>query len=99
MTRPLMHGILRREFSRGEALTQPSSGRFKALVGLAGAVTLATLFSVRAMDLRSQRTHLLAEGDRRAASLAVVFAGYLTQTFAAFDASLRQLALHSTRVG
>ena len=31
--------------------------------------------------------------------MAVVFAGYLSQTFAAFDASLRQLALHSGRVG
>src|SRR5690348_11715492 len=51
------------------------------------------------MDLRGERAQLLSAADRRAEGLAVVFAGYLTQTFAAFDASLRQLALHSGRVG
>jgi signal transduction histidine kinase/ActR/RegA family two-component response regulator len=51
------------------------------------------------MDLRSQRDDQLRSSDRRAANLAVVLAGYLGQTFAAVDASLRQLALHSQHIG
>jgi two-component system NtrC family sensor kinase len=68
-------------------------------VGVAASLAFATLVAVRAIDLRSERAQLLAAGDRRAEGLAVVFAGYLTQTFAAIDASLRQLALHSGRIG
>jgi signal transduction histidine kinase len=62
-------------------------------------VAFVTLAGVRTADLRTQRAQLLAASDQRAVSLAVVFAGYLTQTFLAVDASLRQLAVHSERVG
>jgi signal transduction histidine kinase/ActR/RegA family two-component response regulator len=68
-------------------------------VGLAAALALATLVGVRALDLRSQRQQQFHAADRRAANLAVVLTGYLRQTFAAADASLRQLALHSQRIG
>ena len=80
-------------------LAQTSRRRFKFIVGSAAALALLTLAGMRVLDLRAQRAQLLKSGDRRAASLAVVFAGYLSQTFAAVDASLRQLALHSQRVG
>jgi signal transduction histidine kinase len=69
------------------------------IVGVVAAAGLATLVAVRAVDLYSQRAQLLRAGDRRAASLSVVFAGYLRQTFAAVDASLRQLTLYSQRIG
>jgi hypothetical protein len=80
-------------------LAQTSRRRFKFVVGGAAALALLTLAGMRVLDMRAQRAQLLKSGDRRAASLAVVFAGYLSQTFAAVDASLRQLALHSQRVG
>lgn len=80
-------------------LAGPSRRRFKTIVGVAAAAGLATLIGVRALDLQTQRAQLLSAGDRRAANLAVVFAGYLRQTFVAVDASLRQLAVHSQRIG
>jgi len=83
----------------GFALTRSSPRRFKLFVGVAASLAFATLVAVRAMDLFSERAQLLSAGDRRAEGMAVVFGGYLTQTFAAIDASLRQLALHSARIG
>ena len=77
----------------------PSRRRFKLAVGLAATLALAMVVTARAVDLRSQRRQLLQLGERRAANLALVLAGYLRQTFAAVDASLRQLALHSQRIG
>jgi signal transduction histidine kinase/CheY-like chemotaxis protein len=80
-------------------LSNPSRREFKLAVGLAAALALAILVGVRAVDLRLQRRDQLQSGDRRAANLAVVLTGYLGQTFAAVDVSLRQLALHSQRIG
>jgi len=68
-------------------------------VGLATALALAILMGIRALDMRSQRERQLSVGDRRAANLAAILAGYLGQTFSAVDASLRQLALQSQRIG
>ena len=82
-----------------KVLSNSSRRGFKLAVGLATALALAILLGVRALDLRSQREQLLRSGDRRAANLAVVLAGYLGQTFSAVDASLRQLALQSQRIG
>jgi signal transduction histidine kinase/ActR/RegA family two-component response regulator len=84
---------------QGNTLTPSSPRRFKLFVGAAASLAFATLVAVRAIDLRSERAQLLTAADRRAEGLAVVYAGYLSQTFAAFDASLRQLALHSGRIG
>ncbi|MEP6493242.1 MAG: ATP-binding protein [bacterium] len=68
-------------------------------MGVLAAALFAMLVVVRAIDLRAQREQLLRGGDRRAANLAVVLTGYLEQAFAAVDASLRQLSLHSERIG
>jgi hypothetical protein len=84
---------------QGNTLTRSSPRRFKLFVGAAASLAFATLVAVRAVDLKGERAQLLIAADRRAEGLAVVFAGYLSQTFAAYDASLRQLALHSGRVG
>jgi signal transduction histidine kinase/CheY-like chemotaxis protein len=81
------------------ALFNPSRRGFKLAVGLAATLALAMIVAARVVDLRSQRRHLLDLGERRAANLAVILTGYLRQTFAAVDASLRQLALHSRRIG
>ena len=92
--------ILRpRVILRRMLLAGPSRRRFKTTLAVAAAVVVATLSGIRALDLRAQRAQLLAAGDRRAVNLAVVLAGYLRQTLVAVDASLRQLALHSQRIG
>jgi signal transduction histidine kinase/CheY-like chemotaxis protein len=81
------------------ALVDPSRRRFKVVVGVVATAGLLALAGVRVIDLRTQRSQLLQAGDRRAANIAVVLAGYLRQTFLAVDASLRQLRLHSQRIG
>ena len=66
------------------------------------ALTLGVLLamaSLRAGDLVWSRTAVLEAAESRAANLAVIISAYLGETFAAGDASLRQLALHSERVG
>ena len=66
------------------------------------ALTLGILLmmgGLRAADLRWSRDETLKSAELRAVDLAQVIAAYLGETFAAGDASLRQLALHSRRVG
>ena len=55
--------------------------------------------AVRVADLRWSRAETLKAAESRAANQAVIMAAYLAETFAAGDASLRQLALHNRRVG
>lgn len=67
-----------------------------------GALTFGVLLALsglRAADLRSARADAIRAAESRAANLAVILGGYLGEAFAAGDASLRQLALHSRRVG
>jgi signal transduction histidine kinase/ActR/RegA family two-component response regulator len=60
---------------------------------------LITMAALRAADLRWIRAETLRAAESRAENLALIIAAYLGETFAAGDASLRQLALHSRRVG
>lgn len=54
---------------------------------------------VRAADLRRSRDETLKTVEARASDLSRIVSAYLAETFAAGDASLRQLALHGRRVG
>jgi signal transduction histidine kinase/ActR/RegA family two-component response regulator len=60
---------------------------------------LLLLAGVRAADLATSRAETLRASESRAANQAVIVSAYLAETFAAGDASLRQLALHNRRVG
>jgi signal transduction histidine kinase/ActR/RegA family two-component response regulator len=60
---------------------------------------LITMAALRAADLRWTRAEALRAAESRAENLALIISAYLGETFAAGDASLRQLALHSRRVG
>ena len=60
---------------------------------------VATMAALRAADLRWTRAETLRAAESRAENLALIITAYLGETFAAGDASLRQLALHSRRVG
>jgi signal transduction histidine kinase/CheY-like chemotaxis protein len=66
------------------------------------AITIGVLLlmaAVRVADLRWSRAETLKAAESRASNQAVIMAAYLAETFAAGDASLRQLALHNRRVG
>src|SRR6187549_507586 len=77
----------------------PRRRRSKArIVGAAALVWLA-LALARGGDLWWRRSLLLAGAERRAANLALILAEYLKQVFDSADASLKQLAIHSRRVG
>jgi len=66
------------------------------------ALTLGVLFTlsaVRAMDLWWWRTQTLTTATARASNLAFILTEYIHESVAAGDSALRQLALHSQRIG
>ena len=69
-----------------------------AIFGLALGLLLI-LGLLRWNDIRSSRAEALQTARSRASSLALVLSEYVVGTFAAGDAALRQLALHSQRIG
>jgi signal transduction histidine kinase len=71
----------------------------KALIGGLTITILLTMGGLRMVDLWRDRGDRLSAAERRAANLALILSEYLTEAFAASDAVLRQLALHSRRVG
>src|SRR5205814_8249946 len=68
-------------------------------------ITTATIFIVvllgalRVRDLWFWRDQTLKNAEAHAGSVAFILSEYIRQVFAASDASLRQLAVHSRRVG
>ena len=65
-------------------------------------LTLGVLFALgafRGIELWSGRTQTLASASARASNLAFILSEYLRETLAADDSALRQLAMHSRRIG
>jgi hypothetical protein len=60
---------------------------------------LVTLAGLRTADLFWRRADVVRVAEARAANLASILSEYLRGTFIAADASLRQLSLHSQRIG
>jgi signal transduction histidine kinase len=60
---------------------------------------LLTFSAFRVADLWGWRVQTLNAAEARAANLTSILSEYIRETFSASDASLRQLALHSRRVG
>jgi signal transduction histidine kinase len=60
---------------------------------------LVTLAGLRTADLFWRRADVIRVAEARAANLASILSEYLRGTFNAADASLRQLSLHSQRIG
>ena len=60
---------------------------------------LLVIGGLRAADLWAARLGTLRAANNRAANLAYILSDYVRESFAAGDASLRQLAIHSRRVG
>jgi signal transduction histidine kinase len=70
----------------------------RAIATLTAALLLG-LSGLRLADLWAWRTQTLNAAETRAANLSSILSEYMRETFAAADASLRQLVLHSRRVG
>src|SRR5690349_20306852 len=69
-----------------------------AIIGLALGLLLI-LAALRWNDIRTSREDTLQAARIRASSLALILSEYVSGTFKAGDAALRQLALHSERIG
>jgi signal transduction histidine kinase len=72
--------------------------RKSAVASLTMAV-LAVLGTARGVDLYVRRSEVIRTAQARAANLATILSEYMRGTFSAGDASLRQLSLHSQRIG
>ena len=82
----------------GEAPRIKIAVRKPLIVGLAVGVLLS-LAVFRAVDLWWWRAQTLNSASARAGNLALIVSEYIHEMFVAADASLRQLTLHSQRVG
>ena len=71
----------------------------RAVIGVLMTGVLLVMGALQAANFTSARAETLQAAEQRAANLALILAEYLTQKFAAGDAALRQLALHSQRIG
>lgn len=71
----------------------------KVAIGAFTLGALLTMAGLRVADLQWTRAEALESAESHAANLALIISAYLGEAFAAGDASLRQLALHSRRVG
>ncbi len=60
---------------------------------------LLILGAFRTNDLWTSRAEVMVRAHTRSSNLALILSSYLAGTFAASDAALRQLVLHSQRIG
>ena len=73
--------------------------RPKLLIALFAATVLLAVAALVRTDLQWHRQDTMATAEERASSLTLVLSAYVRGSFAATDASLRHMALHSRRVG
>src|SRR5688500_11080016 len=71
----------------------------KVVISSLAISVLLIMGALRANDLRSAHAEITAVTEQRAGNLALILSEYVRETFAAGDAALRQLALHSRRIG
>lgn len=71
----------------------------KTWIAAATISILLALGALRTVDLLSWRRQILRSAYNRSDNLAHVLSEYIRESFAAGDASMRQLAIHSQRVG
>ena len=75
-----------------------ASMRKVVIFSLAFGLLLLTA-SLRWNDIRYSRNETLTDAETRASNLALILSDYIAGAFSAGDAALRQLALHSQRIG
>ena len=71
----------------------------KLLIALMTTGAMLIFAGIRLADFREWRAQTLNAAEARAANLSTILSEYMHEMFAAGDASLRQLAVHSRRVG
>jgi signal transduction histidine kinase len=71
----------------------------KTVIATLTTALILALSALRVGDLWVWRGQILAASEARAVNLSSILSEYLRETFAAGDASLRQLVLHSRRIG
>jgi signal transduction histidine kinase len=71
----------------------------KAVIATLTVAVLLLFAGLRAIDLANQRADIQRAAEARADNLSFIVSEYLREMFTAADASLRQLALHSARIG
>ena len=71
----------------------------KLTIGAISIGVLLVMGAFRVLDLRAARTDALAAAEARADNLALILSEYINESFQGADAALRQLTLHSQRVG
>jgi signal transduction histidine kinase len=71
----------------------------KVSIALLAAAVLLAMGILRFVDLRTSRQDTLESAQARADNLALILSAYIGESFRAADASLRQLQIHSRRIG
>jgi len=71
----------------------------KSAIATLTAAILLTVTVLRVLDQVEWRRQTLRGGEDRATNLALIVSEYLRESFASGDSALRQLAVHSRRVG
>jgi signal transduction histidine kinase len=71
----------------------------KLLIALLTTGALLLFAGIRLADFREWRAQTLNAAEARAANLSSILSEYIREMFASGDASLRQLAVHSRRIG
>ena len=71
----------------------------KLAIGAGTLGVLVLLGVLRAVELRGSYAELIVAAERRATNLSLIASEYIAEAFASGDAALRQLAVHSRRVG
>jgi signal transduction histidine kinase len=71
----------------------------KVVIAALTTSVLLVMGVVRVMDLQWSRGETLKVAEARAANLALILSEYISNAFDAGDAALRQLAIHSRRIG
>src|SRR5688500_15386071 len=71
----------------------------KVVIAALTTSVLLVMGVVRVMDLQWSRGETLNVAEARAANLALILSEYISNAFDAGDAALRQLAIHSRRIG
>jgi signal transduction histidine kinase len=71
----------------------------KVVIGALTTSVLLVMGGLRVIDLQRSRADTTQAAEARAANLAHILSEYVGEAFASADAALRQLALHSRRIG
>jgi len=71
----------------------------KLAIGVLSVGILLAMSGVRVADFLASRAEVVRSAESRASNLSIILSEYVAEAFAGGDAALRQLVLHSQRIG